>query len=65
MRTSALEDQFIVDGIEAVRRKNNTLWMDILRLAISKAPKVAKSIIREINANDQKIGKLLGKLTKT
>ena len=38
----------IVKKIELARSKNNKNWMDLLRLAIEKAPKQAKQILKEL-----------------
>ena len=38
----------IVKKIELARSKNNKNWMDLLRLAIKKAPKQAKIILKEL-----------------
>jgi len=54
----------IIDKIEKVRGKNNTNWMDILRLAFKYNPKTAAKIMSKIYADDAKIGKLAKKLTK-
>lgn len=51
-----------VDQIQAVRSLNNKRWMDIVRLAMRVAPKQARAIFREIEANDAKILKLSGKM---
>lgn len=52
----------VIDQIEAVRRDNNKLWMDLLRIALDKAPDETKSVLGKINANDRKISGLLGLL---
>ena len=52
----------IVKKIELARSKNNKNWMDLLRLAIKKAPKQAKIILKRINAQDKNISKLLSKI---
>lgn len=52
----------IVKKIELARSKNNKNWMDLLRLAIKKAPKQAKPILRRINQQDKNISKLLSKI---
>ena len=52
----------IVKKIELARSKNNKNWMDLLRLAIEKAPKQAKQILKRINYQDKNISKLLSKL---
>ena len=50
----------VVDQIQKVRAKNNKLWMDLLRLAITISPKEAKKILKNINKNDKEISRLLG-----
>lgn len=52
----------IVKKIEEARSKNNKNWMDLLRLAVKKAPKESKSILRKINKQDKNISKLLSKI---
>ena len=52
----------IVKKIELARSKNNKNWMDLLRLAIEKAPKQAKLILKRINSQDKNISKLLSKI---
>ena len=52
----------IVKKIELARSKNNKNWMDLLRLAIKKAPKQAKIILKRINSEDKNISKLLSKI---
>ncbi len=52
----------IVKKIELARSKNNKNWMDLLRLAIEKAPKQAKLILKRINSQDKNISKLISKI---
>jgi hypothetical protein len=52
----------IIGKIEKVRSKNNTNWMDILRLAFKYAPLEAKKLVKKINKDDKKISNLLKKL---
>lgn len=47
-----------------VRTSNNRLWMRILEIALTHAPDEAKAVLREINANDRKVGALSGKLAR-
>ena len=54
----------IINKIEKIRSKNNTNWMDLLRLAFKYAPVEAKKIIKKINRDDKKISNLLKKLGK-
>jgi len=53
----------IVDQIEEIRRKNNSNWMDLLRLALKYAPDEARMILARINKCDQEISKLVGQLS--
>ncbi|MDB2680800.1 hypothetical protein N9Y95_03105 [Candidatus Pelagibacter bacterium] len=54
----------VIDQIEKVRKKNNTNWMDILRVAYSFAPQKTASIMARIYKDDSKISNLAKKLTK-
>ncbi len=38
-------DQKIIDQIEDIRSKNNTNWMDILRIAFKHSPKEAAKVM--------------------
>tara|TARA_B110000116_G_C16466350_1_gene416122 strand:+ start:124 stop:315 length:192 start_codon:yes stop_codon:yes gene_type:complete len=53
----------LIREIEKTRSRNNKNWMDLLRLAIQYAPIKAKKVLKEINKNDQKISKLLKKIS--
>ena len=52
----------IINKIEKIRSKNNTNWMDILRLALKYAPTEAKKLVKKINNDDKKITNLFKKL---
>ena len=54
----------IIKEIEKVRAKNNKNWMELYRLAFSKAPNEAVNIIKKILIKDQKITSLAKKLLK-
>lgn len=54
----------IIGKISDVRASNNRLWMELLKIALRSDPEHAKSVLREINANDSKIATLLARLTK-
>jgi hypothetical protein len=54
----------ILDQIENIRKKNNTKWMDLCRLAITLDHKKSSKIISEINKYDTQINTLVKKLTK-
>lgn len=60
------KDKFnkIIDQIEICRSKNNVNWMNILRLAYSKAPRESVKIFSAIYKDDKKISSLAKKLTK-
>ncbi|MBH10776.1 MAG: hypothetical protein CMG74_10585 [Candidatus Marinimicrobia bacterium] len=53
----------IIDEIEKVRSKNNFYWMDILRLAFIHAPDKAKELMGKIDYEDNRISKLVKKLS--
>lgn len=53
----------LIDQIQNVRSKNNKYWMDVLRLAFKFAPDKAASLMKKVNSNDQKISKLVKKLS--
>ena len=53
----------IIDQIEEIRSKNNSNWMDILRLAFLNAPSEAGSIMAKIYSSDEEISKLAKKLS--
>jgi hypothetical protein len=48
-----------LDTIEAIRAKNNKLWMMLVRLALESGK--ADNILKKIVSNDQRISKLLSK----
>lgn len=54
----------LIKEIEKVRAKNNKNWMELYRLAFSKAPNEAVNIIKKILLKDQKITSLAKKLLK-
>jgi len=54
----------IIDKIEKVRKKNNSNWMDILRLAFTSNPKKTAKIMSKIYKEDGNISKLAKRLTK-
>lgn len=51
-----------INKIEKIRSKNNSNWMDILRLAIKHAPEEAVNLMKRINQKDQVISKLFNKI---
>jgi len=54
----------IIDEIEKIRGKNNTNWMNILRLSFKNSPKETAKILSQIYLDDRRISKLAKKLTK-
>jgi hypothetical protein len=52
----------LVSEIEEIRVRNNHLWMDLVRVALESSPGRAKSILKQINANDRLISDALGRL---
>jgi len=56
-------DKDPIDQIAEVRAKNNTNWMDMLRLAFKENPIEAKKIMKRINECDVEISKLFKEVT--
>ena len=54
----------IINNIEKIRSKNNTNWMNILRVAFKNSPKETAKIMSKIYKEDQNISHLAKKLTK-
>jgi hypothetical protein len=54
----------IINKIEKIRSKNNTNWMNILKIAFRYDPKNAALTMSKIYLDDSKISKLAKKLTK-
>lgn len=52
----------IISQIESVRKKNNTNWMDILRIAFENNPQKTATVMSKIYKDDKKIGSLAKKL---
>ncbi len=57
-------DNDIIDKIQDVRKNNNILWMDILRIAFELDKEKAKCIMQKITENDSKINKLTKELSE-
>ena len=53
----------VINQIEKIRKKNNKNWMNILRLAFKHSPKKAAKIMSEIYLEDNRISKLVKKLS--
>jgi len=54
----------VINKIEAVRKKNNVNWMNLLRLAFKHSPKQTAKIMSKIYLDDSKVSKLVKKLSK-
>ena len=54
----------IINSIEKVGSKNNTNWMDVLRLAFKHAPRDASKLLKKIHSQDKRISNLASKLSK-
>tara|TARA_E500000178_G_scaffold356205_1_gene432483 strand:- start:1508 stop:1705 length:198 start_codon:yes stop_codon:yes gene_type:complete len=53
-----------IKTIEKIRSKNNTNWMNLLRLAFKYDPKNSKKIVKKIFQSDKKINSVIKKLLK-
>ena len=52
----------IINSIEKTRKKNNSNWMDLMRLSFKYNPTESKKIVKNIFKEDKKINKLIKKL---
>ena len=52
----------IINKISSIRKKNNSHWMDILKLAFRNSPHKAAKIMSQIYKEDNRISKLTKKL---
>jgi len=57
-------DLEIIDEIEEIRAKNNTHWMDAVRLCFELDPPKARKIFQDIKACDARINELTEELSK-
>jgi hypothetical protein len=55
----------LINKIQKIRSRNNTNWMDLLKLAFKYDPKNSSKIMSKIYRDDQKISKLVKKLYQT
>lgn len=63
MKKKINKSEKIIDQIELLRKKNNTNWMKILKIAFKHDPKNASKAIGNVNKFDKKISKLSYKLS--
>lgn len=54
--------ELLIGEMQAVRERNNTLWMDLVRLAFKANPDEAKAIAAQIKEADAQIADLWVKL---
>jgi methionyl-tRNA formyltransferase len=59
-----MQDELIINEIQDIRSKNNTHWMDLVRLSFKIAPKDSRDIFKKIKYCDQKINELLKELSE-
>ena len=52
----------IINSISKIRSKNNSNWMDILKIAFKFSPDQASKVMRKIYTQDQQISNLVKKL---
>ena len=58
MRNKNKKGKSVISKIKDIRSKNNTNWMDILRVAFKFSPNETARIISQIYKEDSKISKL-------
>ena len=54
----------LIQKIEKIRKKNNSNWMDILKIAFKYAPNETAKTMAQIYKEDSNISKLTKKLSK-
>ena len=52
----------IINSIEKTRKKNNSNWMDLMRLSFKYNTTESKKIVKNIFKEDKKINKLIKRL---
>jgi hypothetical protein len=57
-----VSDAELIDRIESIRARNNTHWMNLVRLAFELAPDRARSIMQEIERLDGEVRALTAQL---
>ena len=57
-------DEDIINDIQDIRAKNNTHWMDLVKLAFEVAPVESRSIFKKIKFCDEKVNELLKELAE-
>lgn len=58
-------DAGLIDQIEAIRARNNTHWMDLVRLAVAARPTEAKRLLRAIARHDGQVRTLTQRLGRS
>lgn len=56
------QTKIALQHITKIRRKNNDLWMGIMKLAFATSPMAARKLVKKIQKNDKEINKWLKKL---
>lgn len=54
----------IINHISNARKKNNSNWMQLMKIAFKYAPKESTIILKKINSQDKKISKLVEKISR-
>jgi len=57
-------DEEIINEIQEIREKNNTHWMDIVKLAFEVSPVKSREIFKKIKDCDEKVNELLKELAE-
>ena len=60
----AKQDEQIINEIQEIRAKNNTHWMDVVKLAFKLAPEEARDIFKKIKQCDFQVNELLKELAE-
>ena len=52
----------IINQIQNIRKKNNTNWMDVLRISFKYSPNETLKVMKRIHSTDKKISRLFTKI---
>lgn len=55
----------LIDRIEEIRTRNNSVWMNLVRLALECEPGRTKELLRQIEEYDSAVTSLLRELAET
>jgi hypothetical protein len=61
-RKIKLNHDQILSMVSSIRKHNNVLWMEIMRIALKKSPRRTKAVLKAITQNDRDISEWLSRV---